>query len=100
MRRDLHGEVGLVLARKHDAGDLVQNLRQPGGVVLADGEDYGLANLAADWIAQCVLKERRAENLVGRVREEALLELTLLEDLLVVFAGGIGVEDDKPIVGQ
>ena len=45
---DLHGKVGLVFAREHAVGHLVEDLRQLGGVVLADGEDDGLADLAAD----------------------------------------------------
>ena len=70
LRGDLHGEVGLVLAGKHPVGHLVEDLRELGGVVLADGEDDGLADLAADGIAQGVFQERLAEELVGGVGEE------------------------------
>ena len=86
LRGDLHGEVGLVFAGEHAVGHLVEDLRQLGGVVLADGEDDRLADLAADRIAQGVLEERLAEELVGGVGEEALLELALLEGLLLVLA--------------
>ena len=64
LRGDLHGEVGLVFAGEHAVGHLVENLRELGGVVLADGEDDGLADLAADRIAQGVFEEescRRAD---------------------------------------
>ena len=86
LRGHLHGEVGLVLAGEHAVGHLVEDLRQLGGVVLADGEDDRLADLAADRVAQGVLQEGLAEELVGRVGEEALLELALLEGLLLVLA--------------
>jgi hypothetical protein len=36
----------LILAGEHPVGHLVENLRKFCGVVLADGEDDGLANLA------------------------------------------------------
>ena len=86
MRRDLDGKVGLVLSGKHAIGDVIQDLRQLGRVVLTDGENDGLADLAADGIAQGILHESFAENLVGRVGKEAFLELTLLEGLPLVLS--------------
>ena len=100
LRGDLHGEVGLVLAGKHAVGHLVEDLRQLGGVVLADGEDDGLADLAADRIAQGVFEEGLAEELVGGVGEEALLELALLEGLLLVLAVVVGERDDEALFGE
>ena len=100
LRGDLHGEVGLVLAGEHAVGHLVEDLRQLGGVVLADGEDDGLADLPADRIAQGVFQEGLAEELVGGVGEEALLELALLEGLLLVFAGIVGERDDEALFGK
>ena len=100
LRGDLHGEVGLVLAGEHAVGHLVEDLRQLGGVVLADGEDDGLADLAADRIAQGVFQKGLAEELVGGVGEEALLELALLEGLLLVFAGVVGERDDEALFGK
>jgi hypothetical protein len=79
LRGDLHGKVRLVFAGKHAVGHLVEDLRQLAGVVLADGEDDGLADLAADRVAQGVFQEGLAEELVGGFGEEALLELALLE---------------------
>ena len=67
-------------------GHLVEDLRQLGGVVLADGEDDRLADLAADRVAQGVFQERLAEDCVGRAGEEPLLELALLVRLLLVLA--------------
>jgi hypothetical protein len=58
---DLHGKVGLVLAGEHAVGHLVEDLRQFGGVVLADGKDDGLADFATDRIAQGVFEEGLAE---------------------------------------
>jgi len=52
LRRDLHGEVGLVFAGEHAVGHVVENLRELGRVILADSKDNGLADLAADGIAQ------------------------------------------------
>ena len=65
LRGDLHGEVGLVFAGKHPVGHLVENLRQLTRVVLADGKDDGLSNLATDGIAERVFEERLAEELIG-----------------------------------
>ena len=100
LRGDLHGEVGLVLAGEHAVGHLVENLRQLGGVVLADGEDDRLADLAADRIAQGILQKGLAEELVGGFGEEALLELALLVNLLLVFACVILELDDEALFGK
>jgi len=81
LRRDLHGEVGVVFSGKHPVGHLVENLREPGGVILADGKHERLSDLAADGIAQRVFEKRLAEKLVGRGREEAFLKLALLVGL-------------------
>ncbi len=97
LRGDLHGEVGLVFGRIHAVGHLVEDLRQLGGVVLADGKDDRLADLAADRIAQGIFQKRLAEKLVGGVGEKALLELALLEGLLLVIAGVIGDGDDEAL---
>src|ERR1035437_2936012 len=80
---DLHGEVRLVLAGEHAVGHLIEYLRQLGGVVLADGKDDRLADFAADRVAQGVLQERLAKELVSGIRKEAPLELALLEGLLL-----------------
>jgi len=69
-------------------------------VVLADGEDDGLADFAADRIAQGVFQKGFAEELVGGVGEEAPLELALLEGLLLVFAGIVGERDDEALFGK
>ena len=52
---------------------------------LADREDNGFADLAAHRIAQSVLQEGLAQDLIGGLGEEALLELSLFEGLLLVF---------------
>ena len=62
---DLDGEVGLVTTGEQRVGLLVEDLREPGGVGLADGEDDGLAEFGADGIAQAVLQQGLAEQLVG-----------------------------------
>jgi hypothetical protein len=53
-------------------------------MVLADGEDDGLAHLTADGITQGVFEEGLAEDLVRGGREELLLKLADAIDLLVV----------------
>ena len=101
LRSDLHGEVGLVLAGKHLVGHFIEDLRQLGGMVLADGEDDRLADLAADRIAQGVFEKRLAEELVGGVREERLLEFALLEGLLAGLRLSSSVnDDDEAFVGE
>jgi hypothetical protein len=69
---------------------LIEYLGQLGGVVLADGEDDRLADFAADRVAQGVFQKGLAQELVGGVGEETLLELALLEGLLLVLAAVIG----------
>ena len=64
-------------------------------MVLADGEDDGLANFAADGVAQGVFEKGFAEELVGGLREETLLELALLERLVVVVAFVVLERDDE-----
>src|SRR5712691_898452 len=100
LRGDLHGEIGLVLAGEHAVGHLIEDLSQLGGVILADSEDDGLADLAADRIAQGIFQKGLAEQLVRGVGEEALLELALLEGLLLVFAGIVGERDDEALFGK
>jgi len=46
-------------------------------MALADSEDYRLAYLTTDGVAEGILKEGLAEELVGRLGEEALLEFAL-----------------------
>ena len=74
LRGHLDGEVGLVLAGKHPVGHLVENLRELGGVILADGEDDGLADLAADRIAQRIFEKGLAEELIGRLRRRSAFQ--------------------------
>ena len=100
LRCDLHGEIGLVLAGEHLVGHLVENLRQLGGVILADGEDDRLADFPADRVAQGILQKGLAEQLVGGFGEEALLELALLVNLLLIVAPVILELDDKTIFGK
>ncbi len=100
LRGDLHGEVGLVLAGEHAVGHLVEDLRQLGGVVLADGKDDRLADLAADRVAHGVFQKCLAQELVGSVGEEALLELALLEGRLLVLAGVVGEVYDEALFGE
>ena len=90
LRGDLHGEVGLVLAGEHAVGHLVEDLRQLGGVVLADREDDGLADLPADRIAQGIFQKGLAEEFISGLGKESPLELPLLEGLLLVFASIVG----------
>ncbi len=69
-------------------------------MVLADGKDDRLADFAADRVAQGVLQERLAEELVGGVSKEALFELALLEGLLLILAGVIRERDDESFFGK
>jgi len=96
----LDREVRLVLARVHAVGHLVQDLRQLGRVVLADRKDDRLADLTANWVAQGVFEKRLAEELIGGIGEETLLELALLEDLLLILAGIVRERDDESLVGK
>ena len=98
LRRDLRGEIRLVLAGKHALGDLIEDLRQLGRVVLTDSEDDGLAALAADRIPQGILEGPLAEKPVGSVGEEALLELVLLEGLLLILARVVGERNDESLL--
>ena len=86
LRGNLHGEVGLVFAGEHPVGHLIENLRQLARVMLADSEDNGLADLAADGVTQRVFEKRFAKELIGCLREEALFKLALLESFVVVIA--------------
>ena len=74
LRRDLHGEVGLVFPRKHLVGHHIKNLGEPGRVALADCKDDGLAQFAADRIAQGVFEKGLAEQVVGGIGEEAIFQ--------------------------
>ena len=56
-------------------------------MALADGEDDRLAYLTADGVAEGILKEGLAEELVSRLGEEALLEFALGE----AFLGGVSL---------
>jgi len=46
-------------------------------------------------VAQSILEEGLAEELVGGVGEETLFELALLEGLLLILAGVVGERDDE-----
>ncbi len=98
LRCHLHGEVRLVFAREHAVGHLVKDLRELARVMLADSEDNGLPNLAADRVAQGIFEEGFAEELVGGLGEESLLKLPLLERLAVVVAFVVLERDDETIV--
>ena len=100
LRGNLHGEVRLILAGEHPVRHLVEDLRQLGGVVLADREDDRLADFSAHRVAQRVFEEGLAQKLVGGLGEEALLEFALLEGFLLVFAGVVGEGDDEAFLGQ
>ncbi|WP_297927298.1 hypothetical protein, partial [Metallibacterium sp.] len=86
LRGDLHREIRLVLAGEHARGHLVEDLRELESVVLADGEQDGFADFAADRIAQCMLQEGLAQQLVGGLGEEAPLELAVRKGLLLRIA--------------
>ena len=86
----MYRKVGLVFAGPQHISKLVQDLRELGGMVLADGEYQALAKLAGHWITQTVLDEGLAKKLIGRFGEKLLLEV--LGDkalfLLAVFTDG------------
>ena len=67
---------------------------------LADGEDDGFADLAADGIAKGVFEEGLAEEFVGGVGEEAFLEFALFVGLFLVLAFSIGELDDEAFFGE
>jgi glycosyltransferase involved in cell wall biosynthesis len=98
LRGDLHGEVGLVFSRKHAVGDLVKNLSEFGGVVLANGKDDGFTNLSTHRIAQGVFEKSLAEDLISSLREEALFKLALLERLVVVIAFVVLKRNDESLI--
>ena len=54
-------------------------------MILADSEDDGLADLAADGVAQGIFEKGFAKKLIGALREETLFKLALLEGLLLIF---------------
>src|SRR5207302_363464 len=85
---------------EHAVGHLVEDLRQLGGMTLADCEDDRLADLPTDWIAQGVFHESLAEDLVGCTCEKTLLEFTLLESLLLILAFVIFEGDDETLFGK
>ena len=100
LRSDLHREVGLILAGEHAVGHYVQYLRQLGRVVLADGEDDGFADFAADGITQGVFQKSLTKQLVGCIREKAFLELALFVGFFLIVAAVVGVVDNKAFFGQ
>ena len=55
--------------------------------MLADGEDDGLADFAADGVAQGLFKEGFAEEGVGGGGKEAFFEVALFMGSLLFFAG-------------
>jgi hypothetical protein len=69
-------------------------------VVLADGKDDRLADLAADRVAQRMFEEGFAENLVGGFGEETLLELAVLISLLTLRAIFVGELNKEALVGE
>ncbi|MCV5296778.1 hypothetical protein OFC42_33915, partial [Escherichia coli] len=69
----MYCKVGLVLARPQYIRKLVQDLREPSSMVLADSEYQALAKLAGHWITQTVLDEGLAKQLIGCLGEELLL---------------------------
>jgi len=99
-RGDLDGEIGVVPAGEHVVGHEVEHLGELGGMHLADRVDDGLADLAADRIAQGILEKGPAEKLIGSIGEKTPFELALLEGLLAVLAGIIGEGDDEPLLGK
>ena len=63
-------------------GQLVQQLRDFGGVWLAHCKHNGFAKLAADGVAQAMFEQGFAEQAVGGLREKPLFKALLLEALL------------------
>ena len=98
--RHLNGEVRPVLAGEHGVGYPVQYLREPRGVALADCEDYGFANLAANRIAQRVLHEGSAEHFICGFREELALEIALAEGVFMRFAFSVVERDGETAFGE
>ena len=97
---DLHSEIRLVFFGKHAVGHLVEDLGQLGGVVLADCEEDGFADLTTYRVPESVFEEGLAEDLVGGFREEASLELALPIGLFVVLAVVIGERYDEALFGE
>ncbi|OQC04805.1 MAG: hypothetical protein BWX80_02323 [Candidatus Hydrogenedentes bacterium ADurb.Bin101] len=93
-------EVRVVLAGIPGVGHLVQLLDDPRRVVLPDAEDDGLADLAAERVAQCVFHEGVAENSIRFVGEELLLEVLAEEGLLDKFAVLVFLHDGIALVRQ
>ena len=50
-RSHLHGEIGVVLARKHFMRELIECLSDAAGMILANTENDAFADLPAQWIA-------------------------------------------------
>ena len=67
---------------------------------LAHGKNDGLADFAADGIAQGIFQKRLAEQLVGGIGKEPFLKLALLVSFLLVVAFVILELDDKTLLGQ
>ena len=59
-----------------------------------------LAYLAADGIAQGILQEGLAEDLVRVFGKEPLFERALFEGLLLIFTRVVGEGHDEPVFGE
>ena len=88
------------LPGKVASASLIENLRQPGRVVLADGEDDGLAGLTADRITQGMGKEGAAKKAIGRIGEEVFLELPLPVGFFPVLTGVVAERRDEALFGE
>ncbi len=97
---DLNGEIGLVLAGKDGIRELIQDLGETGGMILADGEDDGLADFTTDWVTQGMFQESAAKKKVGRIGEELLLELPFPVAFLMALAGVVPEGDDESFFGE
>ncbi|MCG3768872.1 MAG: hypothetical protein JW394_0993 [Nitrospira sp.] len=88
----------MVFAGEHAVGHFVEYLRQLARVVLADGEDDGLADLAADRIAQGIFEKGFTEELISGYREKPSFKLALLESLIVVIAFVVFERNNEALV--
>ena len=81
-------------------GHLVEDLGQLGGVVLADGEDDGLADLATDRVAQGVFQEGLAEERLVASEKNCFSKSRCLKASSSSSPLIVGERDGEALLGQ
>ena len=98
--RDLHREVRPVSTGPQLVRHFIQDLNYFSCMVLTNREGNRLSELTGDGIAQAMLQKRLAEGAVGRLGEEALLEVSSSEGVFDLVAFGVRCSNDEALVRE